>query len=87
MSKNRTAISQASSDAEIGDFWDIHDLADSWDLTHPVEAEIELKAEKSYYSVARDLASQIEHIAHAQGVSSGTLVNLWLQEKVRQAES
>jgi len=86
MSKNRTSISQASSYAEIGEFWDTHDLADSWDLTQPVEVEVDLKAEKSYYSVARDLASQIEHIAHLQGVSSGTLVNLWLQEKVQQTE-
>jgi hypothetical protein len=87
MTENRTSISQANSDAEVGEFWDSHDLGDSWDLTHPVAVRVDLKAEKSYFSVARDLANQIEHLAHAQGVSSGTLVNLWLQEKVHQTGS
>ena len=85
MGKNKSSLSQVSSYEEIGEFWDTHDLTDFWDQIHPVEMEFDLKSERSYYSVARDLASQIENIAHTQGISSATLINLWLQEKVRQA--
>jgi hypothetical protein len=87
MGNNKSSLSQASSYEEIGEFWDSHDATDFWDQTHPVEMEFDLKAEESYYPVARDLAHEIETIAHSQGVSSATLINLWLQEKVHQAGS
>ena len=85
MENNRSSLSQASSYEEIGDFWDSHDLTGYWEQTHPVEMEFDLQSERSYYSIARDLAHQIESIAHSQGVSSATLINLWLQEKVQQS--
>jgi hypothetical protein len=87
MSKNRTPISKAGSYIEMGEFWDSHDLSEVWEKTRPAEVEVELQSERLLYSVAKDLAKEIEHIAHSQGVSSGTLVNLWLQEKIQQARA
>ena len=43
MSEIKTLISNASSYAEIGEFWDIHDLSDYWDHTKPAEFEVDLK--------------------------------------------
>jgi hypothetical protein len=43
MSENKTSISKASSYAEIGEFWDTHDLSDFWEQTKPVEFDVDLQ--------------------------------------------
>jgi hypothetical protein len=43
MSESKTSISRASSYAEIGEFWDIHDLGYYWELTKPAEFEVDLR--------------------------------------------
>jgi hypothetical protein len=43
MSEAKTSISKASTYAEIGEFWDTHDLSDYWELTKPAEFEVDLR--------------------------------------------
>ena len=33
---------------EIGEFWDMHSLADYWDETHEVEFQVNLKSRQRY---------------------------------------
>jgi predicted DNA binding CopG/RHH family protein len=68
---------------ELSDFWDAHSSADYEQDMEPVEAEIELTASKIYCPVAKDLLRQVRQQARRQGVSTETLINLWLQEKLR----
>ena len=68
---------------ELSDFWDTHSSADCEEVMEPVEAEIDLSACKVYCPVARDLLRQVRRQARQQGVSTETLINLWLQEKLR----
>jgi len=68
---------------ELSDFWDTHSTADYEDLTEPVEVEIDLSSSKVYCPVAKDLLRQVRQRAHQQGVSTETLINLWLQERLR----
>jgi len=82
MSTGKSSISKARSYREIGEFWDTHDLGDYWDQVQPVEAEIAIEDELVYYPVDRALSSKIRSAARRHGVSSQTLLNLWLQEKV-----
>jgi hypothetical protein len=82
MSKDRATISKATSYAEAGDFWDDHDLGEVWDRTKPVEMEVDLQSERFLFPVESELAHRIEKLARSRGVSSETLVNLWLQEKI-----
>jgi len=63
-------------------FWDSHSSADYEDLMEPVEVEIDLTSSKVYLSLARDLLSKARTQARKQGVSTETLINLWLQEKL-----
>ena len=67
---------------EVSDFWDTHSSADYEDVMEPVEVEIDLSASKVYCPVAKDLLRQVREQAHQQGVSTETLINLWLQEKL-----
>jgi hypothetical protein len=67
---------------ELWEFWDTHSSADYENIMEPVEVEIDLSSSKVYCSVAKDLLRQVRAQAHRQGVSTETLINLWLQEKL-----
>ncbi len=82
MDENRSSISQAQSYQEMGEFWDEHDLGDYWDQTEPVDFEIDIQSETTYYAVESTLAMKLHKIAGQRGVSAETLLNLWVQEKI-----
>jgi hypothetical protein len=69
--------------AEFWEFWDTHSTADYEEVMEPVEVEIDLASSKIYCPVAKDLLVQVRQRAREQGVSTETLINLWLQEKLR----
>lgn len=64
------------------DFWDNHSSADYEKLMEPVEIEMELSSDKFYCPIAKDMMLQIRKQARRQGISTETLVNLWLQAKL-----
>lgn len=86
MSKSRSSISKARSYKEIGEFWDTHDLADYWEQTQPVEFEVDIQSEVTYYPLDVALSAQVRSIAMRRGVSPETLINLWVQEKLQEAK-
>jgi hypothetical protein len=84
MEKNKSSLSEAQSYKEIGEFWDTHDLADYWDQTKPVEFEVEIESEATYFPVETTLSATLVALAKERGVSPETLLNLWIQEKVNE---
>ena len=87
MKKSKSSISKARSYAEIGEFWDEHDLSDFWKKTRRVKFDVVLEPEATYYPIAKDLADKIQSEARKQGVSSDALVNLWLEQKIKEKRS
>ncbi len=47
-----------------------------------VDAHVDIHSSKVYCAVAKDVLTQVREQARQQGVSTETLINLWLQEKV-----
>lgn len=84
MARNRSTISKAKSYQEMGEFWDSHELTEFSDQIHEVEFAVDIQGETAYFPVEKSLSSKLRFIAHQQGVSPETLLNLWLQEKVRE---
>ncbi len=82
MGESRSSISKARSYQEMGEYWDQHDLGDVWDQTKPVEVEVDLRSDRTYYAVEQSLARKISEMADRSGVSAETLLNLWIQEKL-----
>jgi hypothetical protein len=82
MSEGRSSISQAKSYKEMGEFWDTHDLADYWDQTEPVDFEVDIQSETTYYALDRQLSQKLARVAEERGVSAETLLNMWVQEKL-----
>lgn len=86
MSNNKSSISHASSYQEIGEYWDTHDVADIWEQTESADFEVELRTEEIYYRIMPELSRQLVSIAHQQGVSAETLLNVWVQKIVQHPE-
>ena len=78
-----TSISKARTLEEIGDFWDEHSLADSWDQTHEVEFEVRARRRRRV-TLEPELYQRIEEQALVRGVAPETLVNIWLVERLQQ---
>jgi len=84
MKENKSSISKAQSYAEIGEFWDKHDLSEFWDKTRKVKFDVVLEPEATYYPVPKDLAEKINSVARKEGVTSPTLINRWLDQKLKE---
>lgn len=87
MKKSKSSISKARSYAAIGGYWDQHDLSDVWGKSKKVKFEVVAEPEATYYPVEKDLSAKIQSVAKKHGVSSDTLVNLWLEQKVKEQRS
>lgn len=68
--------------AAAADFWDTHDLADYVDQTREIDAEVDIQRRTFLTALEPELAKRVSAYAHEQGVSTETLVNLWLSEKL-----
>jgi hypothetical protein len=84
MKRNKSSLSKAASYMEIGDYWDVHDLAEVWGKTKKVKFEVQIESEATYYPIEKDLSERVQSVARKQGVSSDTLVNLWIQQKLQE---
>jgi hypothetical protein len=51
-----------------------------------VDVSVDISSSKVYCAVAKDLLEQVRIAARRQGVSTETLVNLWLREKASETE-
>ena len=78
---------QSRSYAKIGEFWDRQDLSNYWGKTRKVKFDVVLEPEATYYPIERGLSEKIQSEARKQGVSSDTLVNLWLEQKMKEQRS
>jgi hypothetical protein len=70
---------------EAAEFWDAHDLTDYWDLTQEAHFEVDIQRRVFLTALAPALAKKLTVVAHKQGVSTETLINIWLSEKAQEA--
>jgi hypothetical protein len=81
--QRRSSVWKGGTYAAMGEFWDEHDLSDYWAKTRPARADVDLESEESLYAVEKELSETIRREAKTRSVSPHTLVNQWLQEKIR----
>jgi hypothetical protein len=88
MSEDKGKIPEFSSYEEMADFWDTHSFADYWDETEPAEFEIDPNARRRYLvAVDRELLARAQRMALARGLSTESLVNLLLEQRLTQLEA
>lgn len=69
---------------QAADFWDTHSIADYWDLTRPAHFKVNLKRRRYLIALEPRLLKQVTRKAEAEGVSTETLINVWISEKLRE---
>ena len=70
---------------DLAEFWDTHDLADYAEYLTPVECEVVAHPTHEYVITLSDtLNTLLCQVQEHEGVSIGTLINLWVQERLRQ---
>ena len=79
---NVSSISQSRTLEEMAEFWDTHDAADFDERTYEVEMEFDLHARRHYIAIDPDLLNRLRDTAAARGLSTESLANLWLQERL-----
>lgn len=67
---------------EAAEFWDSHDLADYWEDTREVSADVKVPPIPRYVPLDKEIAELIAEVAQRRHISMETLVNLWLKERV-----
>ncbi|MCL4804404.1 MAG: BrnA antitoxin family protein [Anaerolineae bacterium] len=88
MSDDKKRIPDMTSYEEIADFWDTHSVADYWDETEPAEFELDDNARRRYLvPLDRDLLARARRLALERGVSTESMVNLLLEQRLNQLET
>lgn len=82
--KNSSSVSKAKSYVEIAEFWDNHSLDDHMDGSYEVEFDV-LAPNPRQVMLDPDVYAGLETQARIRGLKPETLVNLWLYEKLHQA--
>jgi hypothetical protein len=83
MKKNKSSVSKAYSYRELGEYWDTHDLSKVWEKTKKVNFDVKIEKEATYCAIEKTLSERVQSVAKKRGVSSDTLVNLWIQQKLQ----
>jgi len=74
--------------AEIGEFWDTHSLADYREQSEPADFEIAPDARRRYWvAIDPGLLRRIQPLARQRGLSTESLVNLFLEQELRAASA
>ena len=79
-SKSKT-IPNFTSLEEFQEFWDAHDITDYEDQLQEVEFTVDIRKQRHLVALQEGLLRRIRRAARRQGVSTETLVNIWLMEK------
>lgn len=69
---------------EAADFWDKHDLSDYLDSTKEVNFDVEIQRRVFLTALEPQLAKKLTDIARKQGITTETLINVWLTEKMEE---
>ena len=77
-----TSLSNSQTIEQLAEFWDTHDATDFDEQTHEVEMHFELDRRYHYVAIDPDLLSSLRQRAQARGLSTESLINLWLQERL-----
>jgi len=81
-------IPEMKSYEEIAEFWDQHSVADYWDQTEPADFEISADVRRRFLvAVDPDVLARVQKLAHARGLSTESLINLLLEQRLHELEA
>lgn len=79
--KARVSLPGFKNLAEEIEFWETHALTDYRDYWREVK-DVKIELARPRFRVEDELAKEINKVALQRGISTETLINLWLQQKL-----
>jgi len=67
---------------EFQEFWDSHDLSDYWEKLEEVSFAVDIRRRKNLVAVDPELLAKVRNQAKVKGISSESLINVWITEKL-----
>ena len=84
MEKNKPqTLPRSRSVKELVDFFETHDMGDYWEQMPKAHFDVNIKKRKHLVCLEEDIADKITEIAKSKKVSSESLINTWLKDKIR----
>jgi len=69
---------------KLVEFFDTNDLGDYWDDMPETNFEVDLRKRTHLFSLDSELATKLTEIARSRKISSQSILNNWLKEKILQ---
>jgi len=86
MEKNKAkALPRPKSVKELVEFFDTHDMGDYWEKMPKAHFDVNIKKRKHLVALEGDIVDKLAQIAKSKKVSSESLINAWLKDKIRRA--
>jgi hypothetical protein len=86
MEKNKTkTLPHSKSVKELVDFFESHDMGDFWGKMRKAHFDVNIKKRKHLVALEEDIIGKLTEIAKSKKVSSESLINVWLKDKIRRA--
>jgi len=86
MEKNKTkTLPRSKSVKELVDFFETHDMGYYWEKMPETHFDVNIKKRKHLVVLEEDIVDKLTEIAKAKKVSSESLINSWLKNKIRRA--
>ena len=86
MVKNRSkTLTRSKSIKQLVDFFETHDMGDYWEQMPEAHFDVNIKKRKHLVALEEDIIGKLTEIAKAKKVSSESLINTWLKDKIRRA--
>jgi hypothetical protein len=84
MEKNKAkTLPRSKSVKELVDFFEAHDMGDYWEKMPEAHFEVNIKKRKHLVALEEDIVDKLTEIAKLKKVSSESLINAWLKDKIR----
>jgi len=86
MEKNKPkTLPRSKSVNELVDFFETHDMGDFWEQMPKAHFDVNIRKRKHLVALEEDIVDKLVEIAKSKKVSSESLVNTWLKDKIRRA--
>jgi CopG antitoxin of type II toxin-antitoxin system len=78
----KKSLLASNSIAKLVELFDTHDMGELWDQMPEADFDIDLRRRRHLVALDDDLASEVAKIARSRHVSSESLINSLLREKL-----
>ncbi len=86
MEKNRRkTLPRSKSVRELVDFFETHDMGDYWEQMPEAHFDVNIRKRTHLVALEEDIVDKLTEIARTRKISSESLINIWLKEKIRRA--